>query len=225
MISIIVPVLDEEPALASLLPELTELDGEHELIVADGGSSDGSVALAGRFGTVIKTRRGRAAQMNAGAAIAQGGILLFLHADTRLPAGALPALESALQDPSIAGGRFRVRLDDVRPAFRIIGAMINIRDAITKGFTGDQAIFVRKTVFREIGGYADMPLLEDLDMARRLRRAGRVIRIPLAVETSTRRWREHGIVRTVLLMWWIRLLYLLGSEPSVLADMYERTVR
>ncbi|MFA5866721.1 MAG: TIGR04283 family arsenosugar biosynthesis glycosyltransferase [Actinomycetota bacterium] len=220
MISIIIPVLNEQQTLSRLLPELAKRNAAHEVIIVDGGSTDGSAELAGQYGITIKAKQGRAAQMNAGAEIAQGDILLFLHADTTLPVGALPAIEQALTENSVIGGRFRVNLDDRRMRFRVIGAMINIRDGITKGFTGDQAIFVRQKTFNELGGYAAVPLTEDLDLARRLRRHGRVVRIPLAVETSARRWKENGTLRTVLLMWKIRLYYLLGVPPSRLADMY-----
>jgi len=220
MISIVIPVLNEKQALAKLLPELAELNKKHEVMVVDGGSTDGSVDLAKRFATVINAKQGRAAQMNAGAEIAKGDIFLFLHADTMLPAGALPAIERALEDEETVGGRFKVRLDDRRMRFRLISVMINTRDRLTEGFTGDQAIFVRQRTFSELGGYSVLPLMEDLDLARRLRRRGRVVRIPLAVETSARRWKENGTLRTVLLMWKIRLYYLLGVPPSRLADMY-----
>ncbi|HEY3373779.1 MAG TPA: TIGR04283 family arsenosugar biosynthesis glycosyltransferase [Candidatus Aquicultor sp.] len=231
MISIIVPVLNEEEAIPGFINQLHEQDyQEFELIIADGGSRDRTVAVAGsRLSierhpidmTVIHAPKGRAWQMNVGAKEAHGEILLFLHADTYLPQGALRALEEAVQqDSRVTGGRFKVKLDNKGLAFRIVGSMINVRDRIFGGFTGDQAIFVRKDVFEEIGGFREIELCEDLDMAQALKKKGGVIRIPLCVTTAARRWEKSGIVRTILLMWIIRVLFYAGISPVRLAQIY-----
>lgn len=220
-ISVIVPVLNEEERLPTLLEHLARV-GAHEVIFSDGGSTDKSLELAMKS-TVISAPRGRARQMNAGAAIASGNVFLFLHADTTLPDKALEMIESAVSNPSVVGGRFKVRLDDSKIAYRIIGRMINLRDGLTGGFTGDQAIFIRRDVFENMGGYSDIPLMEDLDLARRMKRTGRVVRIRAKVTTSARRWSKDGLVKTITLMWYLRALYLLGVPPAKLKEQYKDT--
>lgn len=220
-VSVIVPVLNEEERLPVLLGQLARL-GASEVIVADGGSTDKSVELAAGS-KVVRSPRGRARQMNSGAVAASHQVLLFLHADTMLPDGALEMIETAMADPAVAGGRFKVRLDNDGLAYRLVGAMINLRDGFTGGFTGDQAIFVRREVFERLGGYADIPLMEDLDFARRLKRSGKVVRIPAKVMTSARRWEKDGLVKTIALMWYLRILYLLGVPPAKLKALYKDT--
>lgn len=194
--------------------------GHFEVIVVDGGGGDGTAAIAERYATVLHGRRGRACQMNLGASEARGDILLFLHADTLLPAGAIHAVEKALERPGVVGGRFKVVLDDRRWPYRMIGWFINSRDRLFSGFTGDQAIFVRAEVFRALGGYGDMPLMEDLDFGKRMVRAGKVVRLPLKVTTSARRWQKNGVLKTILLMWLLRLLFVLRCPPSRLKRLY-----
>jgi GT2 family glycosyltransferase len=167
--------------------------------------------------------------MNAGAAAARGDVLLFLHADTLLPGGSVPAVLVALQDPGVTGGAFRVRLAAspgagryVRAALRITGGMIGARARAARAFTGDQAIFARAEVFRTVGGYPEVTLMEDVELSRRLRRAGRTVLLPLRVETSGRRWEAWGPLRTVLFMWRLRIGYLLGWTPSRCAEAYRR---
>jgi len=224
MISIIVPVLNEEAALPGFLKQFERLEGDFELIVADGGSIDGTVAVAKDPGLpavkVINAPRGRARQMNAAAREASGEVLLFLHVDTDLPDGALSAIAGAMSDEKVAGGRFKVKLDNPAIPYRVIGSMINIRDAIFGGFTGDQAIFVRKSVFDKIGGFREIELCEDLDIARSLKKEGKVIRLPLLVTTSARRWEKSGVLKTILLMWLIRILFYAGVSPKKLAAIY-----
>jgi len=222
-ISIVVITLNEAPVLDACfrhMKELLEVDGPGEVIVSDGGSTDGTRELAEQSVRTIVAPRGRAAGLNAGASLATGEVLLFLHADTRLPARALSAIRQALNEPSTVGGRFRVALDNPALPYRIVGASINLRDRLVGGFTGDQAVFVRRSVFLEMGGYAHLPLMEDLDFARRLTRRGRVARLPLTVTTSARRWERRGLVRTVLRMWTLRSLYYLGVPPRALAPHY-----
>jgi rSAM/selenodomain-associated transferase 2 len=228
-VSIIIPVLDEEEAVARAIRSCREA-GPCEVVVVDGGSRDRTMEIArGEADTVIAASRGRAAQMNAGAAVARGGVLLFLHADTLLPAGAVPSVVAALQDPAVIGGAFRVRLAVspcagryVRAMLGITGRMIGVRAVATRAFTGDQAIFVRAEAFRSLGGYPEVPLMEDVELSRRMRRGGKTVLLPLRVESSGRRWEAWGPLRTVLFMWRIRTGYLLGWTPSRCADAYRR---
>ena len=228
-ISVIIPALDEEASIARAIRSCREA-GPCEVIVADGGSRDRTVEVArGEAVTVTAAPRGRAAQMTAGAAVARGDILLFLHADTLLPRGAVPAVLGALQDPAVIGGAFRVRLAASPGASRyvhatlgIAGRMIGARAGVTRAFTGDQAIFVRAETFRSVGGYPEIPLMEDVELSRRMRREGKTVLLPLRVETSGRRWEAWGPLRTVLFMWRIRTGYLLGWTPSRCADAYRR---
>jgi rSAM/selenodomain-associated transferase 2 len=200
------------------------------VIVADGGSRDRTVEIArAQADAVIAAPRGRASQMNAGAAVARGEVLLFLHADTLLPGEAVPAVLGALQDPGVVGGAFRVRLAAsagaaryARTALLVAGRMIGARAYVARAFTGDQAIFVRAAAFRAFGAYPEIPLMEDVELSRRMRRAGKTVLLPLRVETSGRRWEAWGPLRTVLFMWRLRIGYLLGRTPSRCADAYRR---
>lgn len=223
MISVIIPVLNEAATIGATLEHLLHRSERPEIIVVDGGSTDETVASAERYAKVLPAPQGRAVQMNHGASLAKGDILLFLHADTRLPAGALSALEEAMTDPRVVGGRFKVRLDSPRPIFRVIESSINLRDRLFRGFTGDQAIFVRASVFRQLGGYRPLPLMEDLDLGTRLCRCGHVVLLPLAVTTSARRWERRGVISTVVLMWLLRASYLLGVSPHTISRFYPPT--
>jgi rSAM/selenodomain-associated transferase 2 len=221
-LSIVIPVLDEAPHLESLLPELLTTCPDAEVLVVDGGSTDGSGDVAARAaGTrVVRSDRGRARQMNAGAAAASGDALLFLHADTRLPPGAAEAVLDALADPAVAYGRFDVCFDSLRPAFRLIARLMNARSRLTGICTGDQAIFVRRATFAALGGYAEIALMEDIELSRRLKRAGRLAALRLRVTTSARKWEREGVARTIVLMWTLRLLYLCGARPDRLHRWY-----
>lgn len=219
MVSVVIPVLNEAERLPMLLDELQGI-GTKEVIVVDGGSEDGSADLAEGRAKVVRSGPGRARQMNAGAAVATGDVLLFLHADTFLPEGALELIDKGMADPSVVGGRFRIELDNPLFIYRMIGRMINLREAIFGGFTGDQAIFVKRDVFEALGGYRDLPLMEDLDLARRLKRAGKTVRLRAKVVTSARRWEKEGIAKTIVLMWFLRLAYLFGIDVRRLARLY-----
>lgn len=221
-ISIILPVLNEAPALQQYLPLLQEARAAgHEVIVVDGGSRDNGPVLAAPLADrVIVTTPGRARQMNAGAAVATGDVLLFLHVDTRLPTGALTLLQQHFAQSSLQWGRFDVQLSGRHPAFRVIETMINLRSRVSGVATGDQALFLRAALFRELGGFPAVPLMEDVAITKTLRRVSRPLCLRERVVTSSRRWEKHGIARTVLLMWWLRLLYVLGVSPERLHSMY-----
>jgi rSAM/selenodomain-associated transferase 2 len=195
-----------------------------EIIVVDGGSRDATAEIARAHADVVLTSaRGRALQMNAGAAAARGDVLLFLHADTRLPAGFAAAVCAALADPAIAGGRFDVSLVPTTLLLRLVAGLMNMRSRLSRIATGDQAIFVRRAVFEQMGGFAAMPLMEDVAFTVALKRQGRVACLRERVETSSRRWLRDGPVRTILLMWWLRLLYFCGVAPERLRRRYADT--
>jgi len=220
-LSIIIPVLDEaagiEAALKALAPYRTR---GCELIVVDGGSRDGTPVLASPLADrVLTAPRGRAAQMNAGAAVARGYVLLFLHADTKLPANADALLRDGLAHSGRIWGRFDVRFDH-DGLMPLIAAMMNLRSRLTGITTGDQAIFVTRKAFDAIGGFPAQPLMEDIALSSRIRRISRPANIRACVTTSARRWQKQGVLRTVFLMWRLRLAYFLGADPAHLARQY-----
>jgi rSAM/selenodomain-associated transferase 2 len=220
-LSVIVPMLNEEGAIARTLGAIRRGAPGAELIVVDGGSEDHSLEAArGGCDALIQSARGRAVQMNGGAARARGDVLAFVHADTIVPETFAADIARAVSDPKVAGGRFDLRLDDPHPLFVLIGALISMRSRLSRTATGDQAIFVRREVFASLGGFPEIPICEDLDFARRLKRAGRVACLHSKVVTSARRWRRRGITRTVIRMWTIRLLYLAGVPPARLSRFY-----
>jgi rSAM/selenodomain-associated transferase 2 len=219
-ISVILPILNEEKIIAGTLATVRPL-GPHELIVVDGGSSDRTGEICAEFGaTVLTSPRGRALQMNHGARSATGEVLLFLHADTRLPASAFDDIGSALKDPRVAGGRFDIKLDGDGLLLRIVGSLISLRSRISRVATGDQAIFVRRSIFEQIGGYSEIPLMEDIAFSRALKRAGRVACLKSRVITSARRWEREGVWRTIVKMWMLKSLYLFGVSPLRLKRFY-----
>lgn len=221
-ISIILPALDEAATILRRLEALAPFRAAGaEILVVDGGSRDGTpIAAAARADQVLVAARGRARQMNAGAAAATGDILLFLHVDTALPADALDALRAGMSADGSDWGRFDVRIDGASPLLPVVAALMNIRSRLTGVATGDQAIFVRRTVFAAIGGYPDIPLMEDIALSRALRRRSRPLCLRRKVVTSGRRWDANGFWRTVLLMWRLRLAYFFGADPADLARRY-----
>jgi rSAM/selenodomain-associated transferase 2 len=220
-LSIIVPVLNEAPGIAAALQALEPLRRTGaELIVVDGGSSDRSAELAvPHADRVLAAPRGRASQMNAGAAAARGEILLFLHADTRLPDGADRLLAQAVA-AGRAWGRFDVHIDGRSAWLPLVAAMMNLRSRLTGIATGDQAMFVARGAFAAAGGFPDIPLMEDIELSRRLRRIGGPACLVARVTTSGRRWEAQGVWRTIRRMWWLRLRYFLGADPHRLAADY-----
>ena len=221
-LSIVIPALNESVNLARNLPRLVTREPDAEMVVVDGGSDDDSREAVARVPSVqwLVGERGRARQMNAGARATHGDVLVFLHADTVLPDGAGAAIREALVDPAFVGGRFDVRLDSRRILLAMVGWMMNQRSRLTGISTGDQAIFVRRKTFDAVGGFADIPLMEDIDFTRRLKRHGRMAALRLRVITSARKWELKGVVRTIVLMWALRLLYALGVPPARLHRWY-----
>lgn len=220
-LSIIIPVLDEAERIGGLLAALQAWREQRvEVIVADGGSRDGTPGLCvGLADQVIASARGRAAQMNAGAATSHGDVLFFLHADTMPPADAPTAIAAA-----IAGGadwgRFDVRIDGTHPLLRVVERMMNWRSRLTGIATGDQAIFVRRAIFDAVGGYPAIPLMEDIRLSSTLRCVSSPACLREQVYTSGRRWESRGVVPTILLMWTLRLAFFCGADPVRLARRY-----
>lgn len=222
-LSVIIPTLNEEPSIAATIAAARRAT-DCEVIVADGGSSDATVELARlHVERLIEVPRGRARQMNAGARAASGDVLLFLHADTILPDAYESAIAAAMADPSVVGGRFDVRLMPSSPLLWLTGELINLRSRLSKISTGDQAIFVRRSVFEKIGGYEEIPLMEDVAFTRALKRQGCVASLRQRVVTSSRRWQRDGIIRTIALMWTLRVLYFFGVSPARLRRVYTDT--
>jgi rSAM/selenodomain-associated transferase 2 len=226
-IAVIIPVLNEEEALPSLLEGVLVLNFE-EIILVDGSSQDRTVEVAKTIletpshpqCRIISGPKGRAAQMNAGAAQATTDILLFLHADTQLPHNAQTVIKQALSNPHSVGGRFDVRFPQDQGYAWMISRMMNYRSRLSGICTGDQAMFVRSQVFESMGGFANIPLMEDLEFSRRLKRKGAVVALKDTVTTSFRRWEQHGPLRTIVCMWTLRFLYWIGWDPQRLHQYY-----
>lgn len=227
MISIVVPLYNEGEAPKQLLAHLNGLDGFWEAILVDASDDPLSKTVIGSLSmhcsekvTVLKSvDRGRALQMNFGASQAKGSILLFLHCDSRLPENSLPRVQQLL-DMDNAWGRFDIKLDSRKPLLRIVETMINLRSRCRHIATGDQCIFVDAQLFRDVGGYPEIALMEDIGLSNRLKRHAKPCLIDRPVLTSARRWHNRGIMRTVLLMWRLRFLYWCGVSPSKLNHMY-----
>lgn len=224
-LSIVMPVLNEAPGIEAALQSLQAMRARGaEVIVVDGGSTDGTSGLARPLADrVIVAPRGRARQMNAGAAVAQGRVLLFLHADTRLPEQADREVREAIGDVCDGGrpwGRFDVAIEGRSSWLKLVACMMNLRSRLTGIATGDQAIFVSRPVFRAVGGFPDIPLMEDIALSRALNHLGRPVCLATRLTTSGRRWETHGVWRTILFMGWLRLRYFLGADPVRLAREY-----
>jgi len=222
LLSIIIPVLNEAANIVGALEALAPLRARGaEIIVVDGGSADGTVALATPLADRIITRaRGRAVQMNAGAAIVHGDVLLFLHADTRLPVDADRLILDGLAQSGRAWGRFDVTIDSRHPLLPLVAAVMNVRSRLTGIATGDQAMFVTRDAFDATGGFPEIALMEDIEFARRLKRISAPLCLRARVTTSGRRWESRGVLRTIVLMWRLRLAYFCGARPEALAQRY-----
>lgn len=218
---IVIPVLDEAATLADRLRTLRPLR-EHgaRLVVVDGGSSDATLEIARAYADVaLQAPRGRGAQMNAGAAACTAEVYLFLHADTHLPEDADRAVLNAVRSGA-AWGRFDVRIASAHPLLRVVEALMNLRSRLSGIATGDQAMFVRGDVFAAVGGFADIALMEDIELSRRLKRVAAPECLKAQVLTSGRRWERLGVWRTVWLMWRLRAAYFFGADPAKLAQRY-----
>ena len=219
-ITIVVPAFNEaDNIVATLLPLQHLRQQGHQIIVADGGSDDATIELAKPLADiVINTAKGRARQMNSAAQQAHGDVLLFLHADTLLPDHASQLIQASLQTKQ--WGRFDVRLSGRQPLLRLVEWMMNWRSRLSGIASGDQAIFVKRELFNSMGGYANIPLMEDIELSKRLRQHSRPACIKTKLTTSSRRWEQNGILKTILLMWRLRLAYFLGTKPEQLARLY-----
>jgi rSAM/selenodomain-associated transferase 2 len=222
LISVIIPALNESATICRSLSRLKDV-ASLEIIVVDGGSRDNTAALAGTFGAkVVKTAPGKAVQMNAGAAAATGGILVFLHADSVLPGDFNYQIVSALNQKDVAAGAFRLGIDSTRAGIQIIESMTNWRSRYLQLPYGDQALFMRKALFEEIGGFPEIPIMEDFILVRRLKRRGKIAIVAEPVITSARRWQHLGIFKTWLINQLIVMAYYLGISPDRLSRWYRR---
>jgi len=220
-ISIIIPVLNEEAALSRMSSQLRSIRQQgHEIIVVDGGSADNTLTIAHEVtDSVIISKAGRALQMNNGASIASGDVLLFLHADTLLPDDAMQVISERSRKKNY-WGRFDVRLSGSRYIYRLIEGLMNLRSRITSIATGDQAIFIQRNLFDRVGGFPEIVLMEDIGISRQLKKISRPVCMKQKVVTSSRRWEANGVITTVLLMWKLRLYYFFGVSPDKLSQLY-----
>lgn len=220
-VSIIIPALNEVSGIVQVLERLQAFRAQGaEVIVVDGGSDDGTALAARSWADCVTTaRRGRGRQMNAGAALARGETLLFLHADTRLPPSALTSMAAAIGSGA-RWGRFDVRIEGVISGLGMVAFMMNWRSRLTGIATGDQAIFVTRDAFQRRGGFPDIPLMEDIVFSTEMRLEAAPSCLADQVVTSGRRWERHGLLRTILMMWWLRLRFYLGANPEALAQEY-----
>jgi rSAM/selenodomain-associated transferase 2 len=221
-LSIIIPVLDEAATIGDALAALETCRGRGaEIIVVDGGSTDATMEAARPLADrVLTAPRGRGSQMNAGAAAARGDVLVFLHADTRLPPDADHLILRALEQTNCPWGRFDVTIAGESALLGVVAAMMNLRSRLTGIATGDQTMFMTRAAFAAAGGFPDIPLMEDIVLSRRLKRIGRPACLAARATTSGRRWDRHGVLRTIVMMWRLRLAFFLGAEPARLARRY-----
>ena len=222
--SVIIPVLNERAVIRETIDHVRSLErGEAaEIVVADGDPAAGTLrAIPDGSVRKVLSPPGRGAQLNRGAAAATGEVLLFLHADTKLPPDALVLIAETLRDGSLAGGAFDLAIDSPARAFRLIEGVASLRTRLTRIPYGDQAIFLRRERFRAVGGYREIPIMEDVDLMRRLKRSGgRIAVLPARVSTSARRWEREGVLFTTLRNWALVSLFLLGVDPCRLARWY-----
>ena len=227
-IGVIIPTLNEEQALPQTWAALTSAKFD-EIIVADGGSQDRTSEMVESYRlslpqgvvTVVQCPPGRARQMNTGAAESRSDVLVFLHADTLVPAHAREAIEAVLANPRHVGGRFDVQFERDSGLAWVISRMMNLRSRLSGICTGDQAMFIRRTVFQQLGGFSDIPIMEDIDLSYRLKQVGKIAALRSKVLTSFRRWEQRGPIRTIVQMWALRFLYWIGVSPHQLTRFYD----
>lgn len=221
-LSIIIPTLNEVHQLGETLDSIQQVP-ESEVLVADGGSRDGTLELARKRSVrVISSPPGRARQLNRAVGFSRGGILLFLHADTQLPADCLPHVEAILAAPRVVLGAFQLKIAAPGWKLRVVERVANLRSRLFSTPYGDQAFFLKREDFTRLGGFREIPLMEDYDLVKRARHLGRIGLSPAAVRTSARRWTRLGVVRTTLLNWWVVLAYRAGIAPERLEKWYRQ---
>jgi rSAM/selenodomain-associated transferase 2 len=221
LISIVIPTLNEASNLPQVLDRIS-VTASLEVIVVDGGSTDDTLAIAAAWGarTVTSTTLGRSHQMNQGAGLAKGSVLLFLHADTRLPHGFEPIIHQTLAQPDVVAGAFQLAIDSPQRALRWVEWGVNLRSRRFHMPYGDQAIFIKANVFHSLGGFPELPMMEDFELIRQLKSLGKIVIAPATVSTSDRRWRSLGIFRTTLANQVMIAAYLIGVDPHKLARWY-----
>ena len=224
-VSIVMPVLNEAAIIEAALSRLRTDFPDCELLVIDGGSTDDTIARAGLHARVIGSARGRARQMNTGAAQTDGAVLWFVHADTVVEAAALPQIRDVLRDPGTVGGGLTLRFDASSAGLRYLAWTSNLRARRLHWIFGDQAMFVRRDAFESVGGFPDLPLMEDLELSRRLAAVGQLAVVPATSMASARLFNEHGVWPMVAFMQWLKVLYFAGVDPAEIARRYARGPR
>jgi len=219
-ITVVIPTLNEKENIAALLRHLAGLDEQMDIIVADGDSTDGTGETAASLAAVVQAPRGRGAQMNAGAREARGDVLWFLHADCRPHPDSVKAMRQSLVDGRIVGGAFEYNLDDPTWIFRITEVTSNAKNHLLNLIYGDMGIFVRREVFEKMGGYREIPLMEDMDFCKRLKKQGKIIILPQQIDTSARRWRREGIMKNLIRNTLLQIAWAMGVSPETLARWY-----
>jgi rSAM/selenodomain-associated transferase 2 len=220
-ISVIIPTLNEEENIESILNHLKRLDNTLQLIVVDAGSKDQTVSLAQNLSRVIRSSPGRGIQMNRGVQYATGNIFWFLHADCRPHPDSIMAIKQALTDENIVGGGFEYNLDHPGIRFRLVEFFSNRKNRRFKWLFGDMGIFVRREIFEHLGGYKEIPLMEDMDFSKRLKQYGNIVILPLRINTSTRRWTEEGYIFNMVRNWILQSAWALGAAPDTLVKYYK----
>lgn len=224
MISVVIPTYNEAGNIGRCIEAIGSEESHHEIIVADGGSTDRTKEIAAEYPdvVVVDSDRGRGNQMNAGASAASGDVLLFLHADTILEAGWSCSMLESLEEGSVVGGAFTFAVDNPSWQYRLVEAWVQMRCAICRLPYGDQAIFIRRDVFRKLGGYRDIPLMEDVDLVARMKAKGKISILRERAFTAARRWEDKGLIRTALTNQIMMMLYKFGVSPEKLFRLYYR---